>query len=82
MASGNGYDTHYTWTVSPFYIYTTVTAAQRYEFNDTLTGETNVLIPGPDSTASIVRTVSQLSSFIDWWYSVTKQGLTGSKKLP
>ncbi len=86
MANGTGYDIHHTWAVSPFYIYTTVTATQRYEFNDSVTGETNVLVPGPDSTASIVRTVTNTGtpspSFINWYYSVSKQGLTAWLQLP
>jgi len=86
MASTTCNDTHYTWRVSQFYSYTTVTASQSYEFDDSATGETNVLIPGPDSTASIVRTVTNTGtpspSFNNWYYSVAKQGLTAWLQLP
>ena len=86
MASTICTDTHYTFNVSSFYVYTTVTASQRYEFDDSVTGQTNVLIPGPSSTASIVRTVTNTGtpspSFNAWYYSVSKQGLTAWLQLP
>lgn len=47
---------------------------QRYEFDDTTTGEVDVLVPGPDSTATIVRTIGTRGNAPGLWYSVTKQG--------
>ena len=85
MATAVGSDTHYVWaSTGPYTTTVTVTAAQRYEFNDTATHQQNVLTPGPDSTASIVRTITNSRSGYpagNWWYSITKQGLTAWLKV-
>ena len=85
MAVTTGTDTHYVWaSTGPYSTPVTVTAQQRYEFNDHATGEQNVLIPGPDSTASIIRTISNNVPPYQpniWVYSITKQGLTGELQL-
>ena len=67
-------------TVSP-YSAVTITAAQRYEFDDTATGETNILIPGPDSTASITRRIYSTGTPPTWYYSVIKNGSMAEKAL-
>ncbi len=85
MTTGIGNDTHDVWAAVKPYLANSVTAAQRYEFNDTATGEKNVLIPGPDSTASIVRSVTNSRPLYPadiWWYSVVKQGKEAWLQLP
>ncbi len=85
MAVTTGSDTHYVWaSTGPYSTPKTVTAHQRYEYNDHATGEQNVLIPGPDSTASIDRTISNNVPPYQpnvWVYSVTKQGFTAELQL-
>ena len=57
------------------------TATQEYEFDDTLTGETNTLVPGPDSgPLSIARSVYS-SGGILWFYSLTKSGYTVTQPI-
>lgn len=86
-------DTHHLWATSSNYsdfTSVTVSATQRYEFDDVGdgsnpgTGEVNVLIPGPDSTPTITRAIYPVGSppyLPDWWYSVTKNGVTATKKV-
>ncbi len=77
MTSNLNNDTHYVWPPVQPYGSQTVTASQQYEFDDLTTGDLNTVIPGPDSTASIVRTVGPRPPYLTpWWYSCTKQGLT------
>lgn len=57
------------------------TATQTYEFDDTATGETNVVVPGPDSgPLSIVRSVYSTGGVV-WYYSLTKSGYTVTKSI-
>lgn len=84
--STNG-DTHHLWETSSNYsdfVSVTVSAAQRYEFDDVDTGEMNVLTPGPDSKQTITRTIYPVGVppyLPDWWYSVTKNGVPAKKKV-
>ncbi len=57
------------------------TGTQKYEFDDTATGETDTIIPGPDSgPLSIVRSVYSQGGIL-WYYSVTKSGYTATKSI-
>lgn len=58
-----------------------LTSTQKYEFDDTATGEMNTIIPGPDSgPLSIVRSV-HTSGGIVWYYTLTKSGYTVTKTI-
>lgn len=85
MAVTIGTDTHYVWaSTSPYSTSITVPATQRYEFNDYATHETDTLIPGPDSTPTITRAITNNRPSYPpgiWWYSVTKHGFTAWKQL-
>lgn len=81
--TGNS-DIQRVWTPVPPYSSSTVTAQQQYEYDDTQTLVNNTVVPGPDSTASIVRTVGPRTPYIyttPWWYSCTKQGVTAWLQL-
>ena len=81
-----GSDTHqmFPYTSPILGLGATFTANQRYEYDDTETGENNVLIPGSDTINTITRTITNnrvpYSSDI-WWQSITKHGFTGWKQI-
>ena len=57
------------------------TGTQKYEFDDTATGETDTIIPGPDSgPLPIVRSVYSPGGIL-WYYSLTKSGYTLTKSI-
>jgi len=79
-------DTHSPWPLSTNYsdfTSLTVSAAQRYEFDDIATGDTNLLVPGPDSTQTITRIIYPVGAppSPDWWYKVTKNGVPSTKEV-
>ncbi len=74
-------DHQYVWTPVAPYSNSTITAQQQYEYDDIATGAYNTVIPGPDATASIVRTIGSRQLQLGWWYSCTKQGLTAWLQL-
>lgn len=82
--TSNG-DTHYEWATSKNYndfTSLTVSAAQRYEFDDLGTEYSDVLVPGPDSTQTITRIIYPLGTpSPDWWYKVTKNGVFSLNKV-
>jgi hypothetical protein len=83
MSSHTGQDEQFVWSTAPPYSTTPpITATQRYEFDDVATGQSNVLVPGPDSNPTIVRTVAMRPPYTGWWYSCTKSGITGWLQLP
>jgi hypothetical protein len=56
----------------------TVISTQKWEYDDSATGELDVVVPGPDSgPLSITRTIGVRPPYIPyWWYSVNKNGTT------
>ena len=74
-------DTQQVFATTKPYSAVTITATQRYEYDDTATHQQNVLVPGPDSTASITRQIYSVGTPPNWFYSVTKNGSTAKKAL-
>ena len=62
----------------------TVVSTQKWEYDDSATGELDVIVPGPDSgPLPITRTIGVRPPYIPyWWYSVTKNGSTAWAPLP
>lgn len=53
-------------------------STQKWEYDDSDTGEKDVIVPGPDSgPLTITRTITVRPPYIPyWWYSVNKNGST------
>ena len=88
MDVGIAYDTQDAWATPGFRLsyfnYTDPPATQRYEFDDIQTGEHDVLVPGPDSAATITRSImDNRSPYLPslWWYTCTKNNVTSWLQL-
>ncbi len=86
MSVGVSNDTHKALSVSQPYAVATLSASQTYEFFDSVTGVDNVVIPGPNSINTIVRSVYSVPSpppYLPVWYTSTaKNGTTATITQP
>lgn len=78
-ATGSAGDIHARPTFQTPYSSTSYTGTQNYVFNDSVTGETDVVLMGPNS---IVRAVDTRPGYAGYWYSCSKSGYTAWYQLP
>lgn len=80
MTFGSIYDTHDQTPVAPFYCYASYAATQRYEYDDSFTGEKDILIPSTTgvNVNVITRTCEETiaTTLGNWRTSVNKHGQT------